>query len=66
MKPRKHKRRIDRNRAALVRELRTTGYPEKSIYRWINADSGPRDPHGRKAWESAVAVAKAKIARAAS
>ena len=66
MKRSKTPRRIDHNRAALVREMRATGYPEKSIYRWINANVGPRDPHGRKAWESALTVARAKLAKAAS
>jgi hypothetical protein len=58
--------RNDPKRAALVRELRTkTGAAEKSIYRWLNDNRSPRNPLVARAWNKALASAKAKLAKAA-
>ena len=54
--------RIDRNRAALVRELRqTTSWPEKSIYRWLSSGSGPCNAERKVQWDAAVAAARTKL-----
>ena len=52
------------DKAPLVRLLRATGYPERSIYRWLSTGRGPRDQHGAKAWAKALAAAKTKLAKA--
>lgn len=49
----------------LLRELtRKTDFSERSIRFWLTAKSGPRNLILARAWNKALAAAKAKLAKA--